>query len=236
MPSVNKPQATLMALAAHNPAFAKKRGIPSKVAKDFNQADARTGILKRGAGGGTPNESGMNAKMNFGQGHGHSLFSTMPLLGHAMSGTQLGQADNTIRNAHRQLARFAEGGSVKKPAGPSAKERREIRELIEQGKQDAVATLRTTRDALSDALPSPAMDFTPSLDKLNGQLAMKDGGAVSADAESPARLYEEYQQLIETLHMPHLEHDLQMEIVDRLADLEKQLEGLGINVGEAPTE
>ena len=27
MPSVNKPQATLMAMAAHNPAFAKKRGI-----------------------------------------------------------------------------------------------------------------------------------------------------------------------------------------------------------------
>lgn len=28
-----------MAAAAHNPAFAKKVGIPAKVAKDFNQAD-----------------------------------------------------------------------------------------------------------------------------------------------------------------------------------------------------
>jgi hypothetical protein len=29
-----------MAAAAHNPAFAKKMGIPQKVAKEFNQADA----------------------------------------------------------------------------------------------------------------------------------------------------------------------------------------------------
>jgi hypothetical protein len=28
-----------MAAAAHNPAFAKKIGIPSKVAKEYNQAD-----------------------------------------------------------------------------------------------------------------------------------------------------------------------------------------------------
>jgi len=36
-----------MAAAAHNPAFAKKVGIPTKVAKEFNQADKGTGILKR---------------------------------------------------------------------------------------------------------------------------------------------------------------------------------------------
>ena len=29
-----------MAAAAHNPAFAKKVGIPVKVAKEFNQADS----------------------------------------------------------------------------------------------------------------------------------------------------------------------------------------------------
>jgi len=36
-----------MAGAAHNPAFAKKMGIPQSVAKEFNQADAKTGILKK---------------------------------------------------------------------------------------------------------------------------------------------------------------------------------------------
>lgn len=47
MPSKSPAQARLMAAAAHNPAFAKKTGVPPKVAKDFNQADAGTGILKK---------------------------------------------------------------------------------------------------------------------------------------------------------------------------------------------
>lgn len=36
-----------MAAAAHNPAFASKVGVPQAVAKDFNQADAKTGILRK---------------------------------------------------------------------------------------------------------------------------------------------------------------------------------------------
>jgi hypothetical protein len=39
MPSVSKKQHNLMSAAAHNPAFAKKVGVPVKVAKEFNQAD-----------------------------------------------------------------------------------------------------------------------------------------------------------------------------------------------------
>lgn len=39
MPSVSKKQARTMAAAAHNPAFAKKVGIPQNVAKEFNKAD-----------------------------------------------------------------------------------------------------------------------------------------------------------------------------------------------------
>jgi hypothetical protein len=39
-----------MAAAAHSPAFAKKAGIPQSVAKDFNQADKKTGILKKKGG------------------------------------------------------------------------------------------------------------------------------------------------------------------------------------------
>jgi len=39
MPSKSKKQERTMAAAAHNPAFAKKVGIPQKVAKEFNQAD-----------------------------------------------------------------------------------------------------------------------------------------------------------------------------------------------------
>ena len=39
MPSKSAKQARTMAAAAHNPAFAKKVGIPVKVAKEFNHAD-----------------------------------------------------------------------------------------------------------------------------------------------------------------------------------------------------
>ncbi len=46
MPSKTKKQARLMAAAAHDPAFAKRVGVPQKVAKEFNEADAGTGILK----------------------------------------------------------------------------------------------------------------------------------------------------------------------------------------------
>jgi hypothetical protein len=46
MPSSSKSQARLMAAASHNPKFAKKVGVPQKVAEEFNQADKGTGILK----------------------------------------------------------------------------------------------------------------------------------------------------------------------------------------------
>jgi hypothetical protein len=47
MPSVSKKQARTMAAAAHNPAFAKKMGIPQSVAKEFNQADKRRNAIAR---------------------------------------------------------------------------------------------------------------------------------------------------------------------------------------------
>jgi hypothetical protein len=46
MPSKSPKQARMMAAAAHNPAFAKKVGVPTRVAKEFNTADKGTGILK----------------------------------------------------------------------------------------------------------------------------------------------------------------------------------------------
>jgi hypothetical protein len=39
MPSTSKKQHNFMAAIAHNPAFAKKVGIPQSVGKDFNNAD-----------------------------------------------------------------------------------------------------------------------------------------------------------------------------------------------------
>jgi hypothetical protein len=39
MPSTSKKQRNFMAAIAHNPAFAKKVGVPQSVGKDFNNAD-----------------------------------------------------------------------------------------------------------------------------------------------------------------------------------------------------
>jgi hypothetical protein len=36
-----------MAAAAHDKNFAKKVGVPQKVAKEYNKADAGTGIIKK---------------------------------------------------------------------------------------------------------------------------------------------------------------------------------------------
>lgn len=46
MPSKTPKQAKLMRAAAHNPAFAKKVGVPTKVAKEFVAADTRKGRKK----------------------------------------------------------------------------------------------------------------------------------------------------------------------------------------------
>jgi len=47
MPSKSTAQARLMAASAHNPAFAKKVGVPPAVAKDFNQADKGGSLLHK---------------------------------------------------------------------------------------------------------------------------------------------------------------------------------------------
>ena len=47
MPSTSKKQARLMAAAAHSKEFAKKVGVPKKVAKEFNKADKGTKLLSR---------------------------------------------------------------------------------------------------------------------------------------------------------------------------------------------
>jgi hypothetical protein len=48
MPSTSKKQANFMAAVAHNPAFAKKAGVPQSVGKEFNQADKGRKFSKGG--------------------------------------------------------------------------------------------------------------------------------------------------------------------------------------------
>jgi hypothetical protein len=46
MPSVSDKQHRFMEAVAHNPAFAKKAGVPQKVGKDFAAADKAEGEKK----------------------------------------------------------------------------------------------------------------------------------------------------------------------------------------------
>jgi hypothetical protein len=48
MPSTSKKQHNFMAAIAHNPAFAKKVGIPQSVGQEFNQADKGKTFKKGG--------------------------------------------------------------------------------------------------------------------------------------------------------------------------------------------
>ena len=48
MPSTSAKQHNFMAAVAHNPAFAKKAGVPQSVGKDFNQADKGRKFSKGG--------------------------------------------------------------------------------------------------------------------------------------------------------------------------------------------
>jgi len=48
MPSTSVKQRNFMAAVAHNPAFAKKAGVPQSVGKDFNQADKGRTFSKGG--------------------------------------------------------------------------------------------------------------------------------------------------------------------------------------------
>jgi hypothetical protein len=47
MPSTSGKQARFMAMIAHDKGAAKRTGVPQSVAKEFNRADAKTGILRR---------------------------------------------------------------------------------------------------------------------------------------------------------------------------------------------
>jgi hypothetical protein len=60
MPSKSPAQHRLMNAVAHNPEFAKKTGIPSKVGKEFVKQDAKTGSYKDG--GSTVNSAGNYTK------------------------------------------------------------------------------------------------------------------------------------------------------------------------------
>lgn len=112
MPAVSEKQKKFMDAAAHNPAFAKKAGVPTKVAKDFSEASKG----QKFGSGTRPDKQGVN---NPNTNHG----------------------DKTINNPktnHGDMALFKRGGKVasKKLFGGKETFKEELKEAqaIKSGK------------------------------------------------------------------------------------------------------
>jgi len=119
-----------MAAIAHNPAFAKKVGIPQSVGKDFNEADKGK---KFGKGGETrPDVQGINkpktnhGKMAFFKEGGNTMASKMNPGFMAMMAKKKGAQEGSkadMASDKKQMMGMKKGGMKKMAAGGSASSR-----------------------------------------------------------------------------------------------------------------
>jgi len=120
MPAKSEAQKKLMDAAAHNPAFAKKVGIPSKVAKDFSEASVGMKFKKGGATAQPARQSVNETKTNHGD---QSLFSKG---GKTMDKADIKQDKAIVKKAFKMhdkqshegkktdLTKLARGGGIEK--------------------------------------------------------------------------------------------------------------------------
>jgi hypothetical protein len=118
MPSKSEAQKRLMDAAAHNPSFAKKVGIPSKVAKDFSESSVGMKFKKGGAESQPQRQSINQPKINHGD---QALFSKG---GKAMDKADIKQDKAIVKKAFgmhdkqshegkkTNLSKLARGGGI----------------------------------------------------------------------------------------------------------------------------
>ena len=118
MPAKSEAQKRLMDAAAHNPEFAKKVGIPRKVAKDFSEASIGMKFKKGGATVQPARQSVNEPKTNHGE---QSLFSkggkTMDKADikqdKAIAKKAIGMHDKQLHGGKKtNLTKLARGGGV----------------------------------------------------------------------------------------------------------------------------
>ena len=108
-----------MAAVAHNPAFAKKVGIPQSVGKDFNKADKGKTFKKGGIMKETMGPRGMNEDVEKGSNkHGKHGESKLQKRGHTR-GKNLGDTGpkepiESEKNMKSFMKKYAKGGKVKR--------------------------------------------------------------------------------------------------------------------------
>jgi len=128
MPSTSKKQHNLMEAVAHNPAFAKKVGIPRSVGEDFSKADKGKTFKKGGemkkkmaSGGETMGSRSMKEDVEAGSNkHGKHGESKLQKRGHTR-GKELGidgkkEPIESEKNMKSFMAGMKKGGKVKKMA------------------------------------------------------------------------------------------------------------------------
>jgi len=110
MPAKSEAQKRLMDAAAHSPAFAKKVGIPSKVAKDFSEASIGMKFKKDGAESQAKRQSGNSTQLSKG---GKTMDKSDIKQDKAIVKKAIGMHDKQLHGGKKtNMSKLAKGGGV----------------------------------------------------------------------------------------------------------------------------
>lgn len=110
MPAKSEAQKRLMDAAAHNPEFAKKVGIPRKVAKDFSEASIGMKFKKGGATEKAARQSGNKSQFSKG---GDTMDKADIKQDKAIAKKAIGMHDKQLHGGKKtNLTKLARGGGI----------------------------------------------------------------------------------------------------------------------------
>ncbi len=187
MPSKSKAQRNLMAAAAHNPKFAKKVGVPVKVAKEFNRADKGKKFNEGGTtmkhedikldkkivkkavsmhdkqqhGGKKTNLAGLKKGGILEKGTGEKYASKAAMMRHEKKETKAEE-----KKEHGKAKKYADGGIIN-----TLKNMFKSDKAAPKGKAKGVAITKETITATPGAIPSDILD---TLQTRKNEKAFKD--------------------------------------------------------------
>lgn len=172
----------------------------------------------------------------------------------------VGNASNLLWDLKNKLAgpAFAEGGKVAVSANALKRIKEAAARLQSNDKELALQALRSSREAMSqkdtsaavqDLLGQNKRSAADRLKKLieadanknkvpfladGGEVPVPQDGGGMADAD-PQALYAEFQQLLAQLQSGSLNEQQEMEVINRLQEIENILEAMGIEVDQDQT-
>jgi hypothetical protein len=172
MPSTSKKQAHLMAAVAHNPAFAKKVGIPQSVGKEFNKADKGR---KFRSGGMSDMKEDMKADIKQDKAIVKKAFKMHDAQEHkGGKGTNLSK----LKKGGETMKKMASGGSVK-PSTMAKDVEAGSNKLLKFGESAVQKRGHTKGKNLGDSGPIKGI--------MGGAKNMAKGGTASARADGIAQ-------------------------------------------------